>query len=65
MIFWVRVDVCVSFDRIQPPENPPLLMCTERMGGFSSFKQESIMFHKNHNLRPKVFIEVKFMKDGW
>ena len=24
---------CVSFDRIQPPENPSLLMCAERVGG--------------------------------
>lgn len=56
---------CVSFDRIQPPENPSLLMFAERVGVFSHFKQERIMFHKNPKYNANIYIEGKFMKDGW
>ena len=40
-------------------------MCAERVGFFSHFKQEQVMFHPNPKYNANIYIGIKFMKDGW
>ena len=40
-------------------------MCAERVEVCSKFKHEYIMFHKCPNINTNVYIQVKFMKEGW